>query len=256
MWRVLRISVLLTILAVVGLTTWNSYLRTTQWTQTLRVMVYPVNAQGDVVTARYLETLQASALEPIAVFMQQQAQRHGLPLQQPVSLQLAPPMQLVPPPAPQNPNLLESMLWSLQFRFWAWRHDRVAGPRPHVRVFVLYFPADPARVMPHSVGLRKGMLGLVHAFASREMQAENNVVIAHELLHTFGASDKYDPLTNLPRYPEGYAEPSASPLYPQPQAEIMAGRIPTSQRAAEPPLGLSQAMIGPVTAREIHWMKP
>ena len=48
MWRVLRISVLLTILAVVGLTTWNSYLRTTQWTQTLRVMVYPVNAQGDV----------------------------------------------------------------------------------------------------------------------------------------------------------------------------------------------------------------
>jgi hypothetical protein len=73
--------------------------------------------------------------------------------------------------------------------------------------------------------------------------------------HTFGASDKYDPQTNQPRYPEGYAEPARNPLYPQQQAEIMAGRVAMSQRSAEAPIGLSQVVIGPVTAREIHWTK-
>jgi hypothetical protein len=40
--------------------------------------------------------------------------------------------------------------------FWAWRHDAAPGPRPDVRLFVLYH--DPARSgqLDHSVGLRKG----------------------------------------------------------------------------------------------------
>ena len=39
------------------------------------------------------------------------------------------------------------------------------------------------------------------------MTEENNVIVAHEILHTFGATDKYDPATTQPRYPDGYAEP-------------------------------------------------
>jgi len=40
------------------------------------------------------------------------------------------------------------------------------------------------------------------------------VVIAHELLHTVGATDKYDPATNESSLPEGYAEPDKIPLFP------------------------------------------
>ena len=46
--------------------------------------------------------------------------------------------------------------------------------------------------MAHSTGLQKGMLGVVNAFASADQEGSNAVVIAHELLHTFGATDKYD----------------------------------------------------------------
>ena len=35
------------------------------------------------------------------------------------------------------------------------------------------------------------------------MTGPNNVVIAHELLHTVGATDKYDPVTDAPRIPDG-----------------------------------------------------
>ena len=97
------------------------------------------------------------------------------------------------------------------------------------------------------------MIVIANAFASAEQEGANNVVIAHELLHTFGATDKYDPATNMPIYPEGFAEPDAQPLLPQQRAEIMGGRIPRSRSEADIPRSLEQTMIGATTAREIHW---
>jgi hypothetical protein len=79
-------------------------------------------------------------------------------------------------------------------------------------------------------------------------------VIVHEFLHTLGASDKYDPATNQPIYPQGYAIPDQLPLLPQRFAEIMAGRTPVSQNMAEIPAGLNEAVIGKETAVEINWM--
>ena len=60
-----------------------------------------------------------------------------------------------------------------------------------------------------------------NAFGSADNEGGNNVVIAHELLHTFGATDKYDPADNMPRHPDGFAEPDARPLFPQRLAEII-----------------------------------
>ncbi len=84
--------------------------------------------------------------------------------------------------------------------------------------------------------------------------SKNNVVIAHELLHTVGATDKYSPADNLPLFPIGYADPDRQPLYPQSMAEIMGGRIPVSETQAVIPKSLVQAMIGPQTALEINWI--
>ena len=81
------------------------------------------------------------------------------------------------------------------------------------------------------------------------------IVATHELLHTLGASDKYDPATNLPLHPTGYAEPYLEPRYPQQFAEIMGGRIPESSGRARIPSNLAETVIGPDTAREIGWRK-
>jgi hypothetical protein len=80
----------------------------------------------------------------------------------------------------------------------------------------------------------------------------NNVVIAHEFLHTLGPSDKYDPATGQPSPPDGLAEPDRAPLYPQRYAEIMGGRIARAADDAIIPQSLKYVLIGPVTAAEIR----
>ncbi len=95
----------------------------------------------------------------------------------------------------------------------------------------------------------------MNAFARSDMDGSNNVVIAHELLHTLGATDKYDFANNRPLFPDGYADPRAEPLHPQTRAEIMAGRIPISETRAEVPAGMDEVAIGLKTAREINWVK-
>ena len=77
-------------------------------------------------------------------------------------------------------------------------------------------------------------------------------IIAHEFLHTLGATDKYDPTDGQPLAPHGLAEPERSPLYPQRYAEIMGGRIARSADEAIIPKSLKYAVIGRQTASEIR----
>ena len=118
-------------------------------------------------------------------------------------------------------------------------------------------PVDPAthEVVPNSLGLEQGMIGVANTYASAKLDNRNQVVIAHELLHTVGAQDKYDPKTNQPLHPHGYAEPDADTLYPQRWAEIMGGRIALSPNTAVMPRGLRETVIGDQTAKEIQWIK-
>jgi hypothetical protein len=80
----------------------------------------------------------------------------------------------------------------------------------------------------------------------------NNVIIAHEFLHTLGATDKYNPADGMPNFPSGYAEPDRNPLYPQRYAEIMGGRIAESEVEAMIPKSLNYVTIGRTTAEEIR----
>ena len=70
-----------------------------------------------------------------------------------------------------------------------------------------------------------------------------------------GATDKYDPRTSHPAFPEGYADPEKVPLLPQQFAELMAGRIATSETECQMPLSLHQTVIALKTAREIGWFQ-
>jgi hypothetical protein len=99
----------------------------------------------------------------------------------------------------------------------------------------------------------KGLIGVVYAFAAPGMNGENNVVIAHELLHTVGAIDKYDLGDDAPRFPDGYGDPAQKPLYPQLTAELMAGRRVLAPGKWQQPMSLDEVVVGPVTALEIRW---
>lgn len=255
LWRIIRIVALLFVLATVAQGAWIARGRTTEWNNTVRVTIYPINGDASAVADRYLEKLEAGGFEPIESFFREQSAGYGISVAKPVEISLAPPVSARPPEPPFGGSRLEIIFWSLKLRFWAWRHDDYRGPKPDVRVFVSYF--DPAKSprLGHSTGLHKGQIGVVNAFARNDMDGSNNVVIAHELMHTLGATDRYDLSSNRPLYPEGFADPDAVPLYPQSRAEIMAGRIPVSETHAEIPRSMKEVTIGTTTAREINWVR-
>ena len=118
-------------------------------------------------------------------------------------------------------------------------------------MFILYHGVKSSNELEISVGMRKGRYGVVNAFAKKSMNPRNLVVFTHELMHVFGASDKYLRATGEPEYPFGYAKPNQLPLYPQKRAEIMGGRIPLSSYASRMPRSLEQCKIGTQTAKEI-----
>jgi len=256
-FRTVRIALLLLLLFAVAGDAWLTQLRSTDWDESLWVSVYPINADGSAATADYIASLDNESFAPIADFMAREAERYGITVTSPMQVRLAPEVRERPPAPPANGQRLAVMGWSLQMRYWAWRTARAyAGPPSDILVFVQYFDPEQTDRVAHSLGLQKGLIGVVNAFASRKQSGQNNVIIAHELLHTVGASDKYDPTNNQPLYPQGYADPDQDPLYPQTHAEIMGGRIPLSETEADMPISLNKTLVGPETAADINWLSP
>ncbi|HKR36078.1 MAG TPA: hypothetical protein VJT10_14640 [Steroidobacteraceae bacterium] len=255
MWRRLRIAVLLLILLFVALNTYFDRVYSTDWNIPLRVAVFPINADGSATTERYIRRQSTDAFQGIETFFEQEAGEYGVQMERPIRLTLAPPLSQSPPAVARDASALSVGLWSLRMRFWAWRADAPPGPAPDIKLFVLYHDPAIATAIPHSLGLQKGLFGVVHIFADAAMQGSNDLVIAHELLHTLGATDKYDLRTDQPLQPDGYAEPDRQPLYPQSFAELMGGRVPVSGTESTMPESLRQVIVGAKTASEIGWRK-
>lgn len=251
MHRNIRILFLLLVLLVVAGMTLGERLWVRSWTRPLQVAIYPIAA--DRASAAYVASLRAVDFEEIGAFIAEsgrQWKKGGVP---------APHLRLMAtvtevPPLTEVRSGLDAMRWSLRMRWFAFRHTPFWAGLGRVRVFVLYHEPRENLALPHSHGLQKGLLGVVHAFADVAQQAQNNFVIAHELLHTLGARDKYDS-GGQPVAPEGLADMHRDPLYPQSRAEIMAGRIALAPSRSEIPRGLSEAVIGYATAAEIGWQR-
>ncbi len=255
MFRKLRILILLLILLIVAVGAWLERARSTDWDSTLWVAVYPVAVDHNGSVHGFVNTLSSETYASIGGFMQREAGRYGVALQEPVRVLLYEEVAEPPPEFDPTAGALGRALWSLRLRYWAWSNDNTGGrPVPDVRMFVLYHDPDITSTVPHSLGLRKGLIGVVHAFAEPGMNGQNSIVIAHELLHTLGATDKYGP-DNGPLFPQGYADPERQPLYPQSRAEIMAGRRPLSDTELDMPFSLNEVVVGPQTAREIGWSR-
>lgn len=256
MWKIIRITVLLLVLAVVSAATWLDRVSTTTWDKTLWVGIFPLNGDGSDAASRYINDLTVEDFSSIESFFAEEAARYGVKVERPVRVDLYPSPRELPPALAPGSNPVQVMWWSVKMRLYARRVSAVPGrPRSHIRVFVLYHDPTVSETVPHSLGMQKGLIGVVHAFADRNMTGSNNIVIAHETMHTVGATDKYDLQTGAPIYPHGYAEPDLSPRFPQRYAEIMAGQRAISDREQEMPETLRDVIVGEKTAQEIGWTR-
>lgn len=253
MLRKLRIAVLLFILLLVALKTWQEEHLSKRWRVPLYVSIYPIAADDSAVTRSYLQHLDAERFKPIDAFFAHEAQRYGLKLNEPFRTRLRSELHERPPQRAADAGLLSTVLWSLKLRYWAWHVSGHAGEPEDIRVFVLYHDPQLTPSVPHSLGLTKGLIGVVYAFADPQMDGANDVVLAHELLHTLGATDKYDLRNDEPIFPDGYGNPLQVPLLPQRTAELMAGRRIIAQNRWEQVSDLDQVVLGPTTAAEIRW---
>jgi len=251
-FKQIRIVLLLLILAMVVHHQVTGKARVTSWQSALFVAIYPVNADGSRAAEDYIATLQQRDFQPLAEYMRDQARRHGVTLDRPLYLELGQSPAGAPPAPPDNAGVLNRSAWVLRMRWWRWRFDD-QGLKPDIVLIARYFDPEVYRQLPHSTGLEHVRVAIANLFAKPDMADQNLVVLTHEMLHTLGATDKYDPATDLPLYPDGYAAPDQSPRHPQRQAEIMAGRRAVSPTEAEQAESLRNTLVGPKTAAEIGW---
>jgi hypothetical protein len=257
MFRRLRIAVLLYILAFIAVAQFLTARRSTAWDAPLWVDIYTVDGDGRSLTRSYIESLTSAEFNDVERFFVTEAHRHGVPLQQPFRLRIVGEQSGDLPTLGSHAGPLDTLLWSLRMRWLAARLQwKNPGPHGDIVAFAVFHEPAEEIGLDRSTALRKGLIVVANLFADRAASGSNQMVLAHELLHTLGATDKYSPGTNVPRFPDGYANPDAKPVLPQTKAELMAGRIPIDREHAEIPASLKQVVIGPLTAREIGWQNP
>jgi hypothetical protein len=227
----------------------------TDWNIPLRVTIYPINGDGSAQVDRYIAGLKPERFAALETFFESEARHYGLAMERPIRFTAAAPLRQQPPKLDRSSNVLGIAWWSLQMRYWTWRTPDPPGPAADVKLFILYHDPSISPTVAHSVGMQKGLYAVVNVFAEKSMAGSNDIITAHELLHTLGSIDKYDLGDNQPLHPIGYAEPDRQPLLPQQSAELMAGRIPITASESETPDSLRQVVIGPLTAAEIGWSK-
>lgn len=253
MWKKIRVGILLMILAIVVIQSLQDK-ADLNWKNSFYVAVYPINAENDPAVEQYIQNLQITDFAAASDFINSEAKRYGIGLYQPVTMVLGKPMHQLPPAPPVNGGIAEIMLWSLKLRYFAWQQQQDFSIHPQIQLYLLYFDPKQHPVLSHSTALQKGRVGRINLFANPSYSEQNLVILSHELLHTLGATDKYNMANNRPAFPDGYGNPQQQPLFPQQKAELMGGRLVLSETKAVIPKNLAQTVIGPKTAREIGWV--
>jgi hypothetical protein len=220
------------------------------------IKVIPVIVDDRLDTAKFANSLRPKDFQEVGLYLEQSGKRYGLDLSNVIEVDLEAPINSVPPGVPDaSSSRLDRMLWSLRLRWWAWKNQLDDHQDYHIRLFMLY--QSPARgvQLGHSTGLRNGLIGLINARALRSNKRFHNVVLVHELLHIFGATDKYDIASGEPIYPQGYVLQNTSPRWPQPYAEIMGRARQTSASDFEVAKRLAATRLSELTAKEIGWLE-
>ena len=256
-FRRVRIAVLLSVLVFTAAwgaaTSWRRHVRT-RWDRPLQVGVVLLSPDGDVDVEAW-----RAGVARLSARLAEEMRRWRGPGPEPFSLSVVGPVRWEGrlPLTPRSDGPWDRLAYALA----AWRTvrdiDRVAGAAAggfDVRVFfqasALY---GDAVGFAEGSGAENGDVAFVRGSATGDLSIPLQA-IGHELLHTVGASDKYDAEGHA-KVPDGLADPDLVPPWPQKYAEWMVGEIPVSPHRGRVPASLDELRVGPVTAREIGWAR-
>ena len=113
-----------------------------------------------------MEALDAERFKSIDRFFVREAARYHLHIDEPVRTRLRASSTSGRRSGAPDGGMLATALWSLRLRYWAWRVSGHAREPEDIRLFVLFHDPSLTPVVPHSLGLTKGLIGVVYAFAS------------------------------------------------------------------------------------------
>mgnify|MGYP001047152418 CR=1 FL=1 len=166
-FRRFRILLLLILLGLAGgVTAWDRH-AVRGWREPLRVEIRPLLGDARAETAAYVERLTRSDFLEIEQFLNREAGRHGLPLSRAARLSLLPASRALPPAQPAAPGVLSNIVWSLKMRGWSYQNSgRLLPDVGMVKLYVIYRAPAADTALPHSLGLEKGLIGVVHAYAA------------------------------------------------------------------------------------------
>lgn len=245
--RVFFVLIMLTLLMV--MTAWRDQLN--DWSKQTIVLIHPINADQHPSTQKWIDHLKPADFVEIQDYLEHASVKFR---KQPIKLQLrlGRALTCTPPLPPNKDSFFSHMIWGLKLQYFSWRHhDRQDGQNT-ATVYLNYYQQASTKILDNSKSFSKSRLGLVNLQVD-QTKRQHNVVLAHEILHIFGAQDKFDAMTGQPVYPIGYADPNQDPVYPQYKAELMAKYIPISKVEAVTPMNLSQTMVSNATAQELGW---
>ena len=257
----IRVGVLLAILAGVLLWAWRDVRQRrarNDWDHTLVVAIVLVRLERVDDAAVAALRAQLPALED-RLSAELTRYRAGAP--HPFRFELIAPVDgRAPPPAPSSDGPIDLVQYSLALSGYVKEIDALAGLDPDVydaRIYlVLRRPRRELRTLAEGRSEQGGRIGVVEVEIDSEADGAHLplVVVAHELMHTLGATDKYD-AAGRTAIPLGLAEPDLVPRFPQRFAEIMARNRPVSATEERVPDGFAQIAVGAETAREIGWLR-
>lgn len=254
----IRVAVLLSVLVAVVAWAARDMLRRerrTDWERPVVVgLVLLHRGEVDAAATATLRT-RVSALED---HLAAEFARHRPGASRPFEFALYGPASVsVGPPTVTSDDLIDVATYTYELDAYLERADELAGVPSKgldARIYLIARPPEHAELtFVEGVSQQGGWVGLVEVELAEAMVDFALFVATHELLHTLGATDKYD--ENGTMIPAGLAEPDRRPRFPQRFVEIMARHRPTAPGREVPPDSLTQIRIGDVTAREIGWLK-
>jgi hypothetical protein len=254
----IRLAILFAVLLMVaGYAARDAYVRRerTDWQRTLLVAVVVLEAEAvqDSALAAFSERLPLLQ-EKLAL----EARRYRPNLALPFEFQQFGPIEVrEPPPQPGGDSFFDLGYHAFRLSRYLGQIDDHAGVASRAYDGRLYITVRPpkrgARAIVEGFSEQGGRIGNVTVELDDGMVDLALLVVAHELMHTLGATDKYDARGHAV-VPHGLADPDQQPLYPQSHVEIMARNRPLALGQEVLPESLEELRVGSKTAREIGWL--
>ncbi|HVZ37145.1 MAG TPA: hypothetical protein VG963_32200 [Polyangiaceae bacterium] len=259
----IRVSILLSILLVVAIYAAVDHERRRarrDWQHPLEVAL--VLTSQDPLEALDLDALVdlRDRIEPLESALEREFARYGgtfRPIRFRVFGPVSEPLPL--PTSAEQPSLLDTLRFSLSLGRYARACDHAAvvdGAYYDGKVYArLASPVSARRAFVEGLAEDGGRIAVTSIELSRDSVDFGLFVVAHELFHLLGATDRYA-ADGTALLPEGLGDPDLVPLYPQNGAELMArGRVLSPGREVAP-ADLSELRVGVLTAREVGWLRP